>query len=84
MLLWLYEGGESMGKDDNSGGRNVYNRTAEPMLVSLSDSYSEDNTISVGDSRYSSYPAYTVYWLLLSIDYCLKEKVNYFVLRRIF
>jgi len=60
----LYWGGESMGDGDDdgcSGGRDVYNRRAEPMLVSLSDSYSEDDAISVGDSRYSSYSAYTVY-----------------------
>ena len=49
-----------MGKDDNSGGRNVYNRRAEPMLVSLSDLYSDDEAILVSDSRYSSYPAYIV------------------------
>jgi len=39
----------------------VHNRRAEPMLVSLSDSYSEDDAISVGDSRHSSYSVYTVY-----------------------
>ena len=50
-----------MGNDVDGGGRDVYNGRAEPMLVSLSDSYSEDNAISVGDSRYSSYPAYTIY-----------------------
>ncbi len=43
------------------GGDNVYNGRAEPMLVSLSDSYSEDDAILVGDSWYSSYPAYTIY-----------------------
>ena len=43
------------------GGEDVYRERAEPVLVLLSDSYSEDDTISVGDSRYSSYPAYTVY-----------------------
>jgi len=32
----------------------VYKGKAEPMLVSLSDSYSEDNSISLGDSRPSS------------------------------
>ena len=49
--------------DDGCGGdgKDVYTGRAEPMLVSLSDSYSEDDAISVGDSRYSSYPAYTVY-----------------------
>ena len=58
-------GGESIGiGDGESGGgdgRDVYTRRAEPMLVSLSDSYSEDDAISVGGSRYSSYSAYTVY-----------------------
>ena len=39
----------------------MYNSKAEPVLVSVSDSYSEDNAILVGDSRYFSYPAYTVY-----------------------
>ena len=62
----LYEGGESMGVGDDDGGDgdgddDVYNGRAEPVLVSLSDSYSEDNAILVGDSRYSSYPAYTIY-----------------------
>ena len=50
-----------MGVGDDDGGDDVYNRRAEPVLVSLSDSYSEDDAISVGDSRYSSYPAYTIY-----------------------
>ena len=43
------------------GGKEVCNGNAEPVLDSVSDSYSEDDIISVGDSRYSSYPAYTVY-----------------------
>jgi len=42
------------------GGDDVYNGRAEPVLVSLSDSYSVDE-ISVGCSRPSSCPAYTVY-----------------------
>ena len=57
--------GESIGKgDDNSsggssgGGDVVYKGSTEPMLVSLSDSYSDDE-ISVSDSRYSSCSAYT-------------------------
>ena len=37
----------------------MYNGRAEPMLVSLSDLYSDDEAISVSDSRYSSYPVYT-------------------------
>jgi len=57
-------GGESMGKgDDDSGGGDdecdfVYKGSVEPMLVSPSNSYSDDK-ISVSDSRYSSCPAYT-------------------------
>ena len=53
-----------VGDDDGGGGESgddVYSGRAEPVLVSLSDLYSEDDAISVGDSRYSSYPAYTVY-----------------------
>ena len=45
--------------DDDSGDGEVYRGRAKPVLVLLSDSYSEDNKISVCDSRYSSYPAYT-------------------------
>ena len=36
-------------------------KRTDPMLDSVSDSYSEDEEISVGDSRHSSCPAYTVY-----------------------
>ena len=43
---------------DDGGGDDVYKGRVEPVLVSLSDSYSEDE-ISVSDSRYSSCPAYT-------------------------
>ena len=42
-----------MGEDD------IYNGKTEPALVSVSDLYSDDEAISVSDSRYSSYPAYT-------------------------
>jgi len=50
-----------MREDDNDcgGGRVVYKGRTEPMLVSLSDLYSDDEAISVSDSRYSSYPTYT-------------------------
>ena len=44
--------------DDGGGGKggdDVYNGRAEPVLVSLSDSYSDDEAISVSDSRSSSY-----------------------------
>jgi len=46
--------------DDGGGGDEVYSGKTEPALVSVSDSYSDDEAISVSDSRYSSYPAYTV------------------------
>ena len=38
----------------------MYKGKAKPVLVSVSDLYSDDKAISVSDSRYSSYPAYTV------------------------
>ena len=44
---------------DDGGGDDVYRGSAEPVLVLLSDLYSDDDKISVSDSRYSSYPAYT-------------------------
>ena len=54
-----------MGEDDDDrgggdGGDDVYRGRAEPMLVSLSDSYSKDDSISVYASRPSSCPAYTI------------------------
>jgi len=59
-------GGESIGdRDDNGGGGDggdddMYRKRAEPVLVLLSDSYSEDDSIFVCDSRSSSCPAYTI------------------------
>ena len=41
------------------GGDDVYRGRAEPVLDSVSDSYSEDELISICDSRPSSCPAYT-------------------------
>jgi len=41
------------------GGEDMYNGRAEPVLVSVSDLDSDDDAISVSDSRYSSYPGYT-------------------------
>ena len=55
-----------MGDDDGGGGdggEDVYNGNTEPALVSVSDSYSEDEEISICDSGPSSSPAYT------TIDY---------------
>ena len=51
------------GDDNNSGGdggEDVYKGKAEPVLVSLSDLYSEDDSILIDDSRPSSCPAYTL------------------------
>jgi len=45
---------------DDDGGDEVYSGRTEPVLVSVSDSYSDNEAISVSDSRYSSYLAYTV------------------------
>jgi len=61
----------------------VYSGKAKPMLVLLSDSYSEDKEISVCDSGPSSSPAYTI-TNYLSTDYYLNEIVNDLVLRRTF
>ena len=51
------------------GGEDVYSGNAEPVLDSVSDSYSEDEIILICDSRPSLSPAYIVtdyliYWLL--------------------
>ena len=52
-----YGGGESIG----GNGGDVYKGKTEPTLVSVSDSYSNDEEISVSDSGPSSSPAYTAY-----------------------
>jgi len=70
------------GGDDNGsggeGGGDVYKGSAEPMLVLLSNSYLEDNSISISDSRPSSSPTYT------ATNYCPKKSVYNFILRRTF
>ena len=63
----MYWGGELIGEGDDEGGggdsgEDVYNGKAEPVLVSLLDSYlDKDRIFLVGNSRSSSCPAYTVY-----------------------
>ena len=42
------------------GGDDVYKGSAEPVLDSVSDLYSEDEEISVCDSGLSSSPTYTI------------------------
>ena len=54
-------------------GGDVYNGRAEPVLVSLSDSYSEDEETSVCDSGLSASPAYTI-TDYLSTGYCPKKR----------
>jgi len=59
-------GGESIGDVNDEGGGggvggdDVYKGRTEPVLVLVSDSYSEDEIISICDSRPSSSPAYTI------------------------
>ena len=65
------------------GDGDVYNGRVEPVLVSLSDSYLEDEEISVCDSGPSSSPAYII-TDYLSAGYCPKEKVFNVVLRKMF
>ena len=63
-----------IGDDDGGGGDggdDVSKGKTEPALVSVSDSYSEDEIISVCGSRPSSSPAYTL-TDYLSTDYCPK------------
>jgi len=72
------EGGGGVGV----GGDDVYKGSTEPALVSVSDSYSKDKEISVGNSGPSSSPTYTLTDYLSG--YCPKENVNDFVLRRVF
>jgi len=76
-----------MGDVDDSGGGvvgdDVYSSKTKPVLVSVSDSYSKDEEISVCDSGPSSSPAYTI-TDYLSTGYCPNESVNDFDLRRSF
>ena len=68
------------GEDNSSGGEgsdDVNKGSMEPVLVSSSDSYS-DNKILVSDSKYSFCPIYT------DTDYCLKKNINNFGLRILF
>ena len=67
------------------GGDKIYSGNGkESVLTSLSDSYSELEAISVSISKLSSCP--TLYNLLATFttDYCSKEKVTDFGLRRLF
>ena len=67
------------GSGGGEGGDNIYKGRTEPALVLLSDLYSNDNSISVCDSRPSSCPTYTI-----TDYYCPNRMVNDFGLRRLF
>ena len=58
------------------GGGDVYSGKTEPVLVSVLDSYSEDEIISVCDSGPSSSPTYTI-TDYLSTDYCPKKCIRF-------
>ena len=62
----------------------MYKGKTEPALVSVSDSYSDDEAISISDSRYSSYPAYTATDYFYRLTTALKKGVNDFGLRKPF
>ena len=55
------------------GGEEVYSGNTKPALVSVSDSYSEDEIISVCGSGPSSSPTYTI-TDYLSTGYCPKKR----------
>ena len=73
-------GGESIGDIGDEGGGvgedDIYNGKTEPMLVSVSDSYSDDEAILVSDSRYSSYPAYTATDYFYQLTTALKKGIR--------
>ena len=64
-------------------GDNVYRGRAEPVLDSVSDSYSNDKIISVYDSGPSSSPTYTLLTTCL-LATALRKMINDFGLRRLF
>ena len=61
----------------------MYKSNAKPMLDSVSDLYSDNEIISVCDSRPSSSPTYTLLTTCL-LATALRKMVNDFVLRRTF
>ena len=85
----MYWGGESIGEGDDEGGggdggEDMYNGKTKPVLVSVLDSYSEDEAISISDSRYSSYLAYTATDYFYKLTTVLRKCVYNFDLRRSF
>jgi len=70
--------------DSNVDGKNVYKERAEPVLVSLSNSYSKLDSISVYVSRFFSSLVLHFLLTISSTNYYLRERVNNFGLRRPF
>jgi len=71
-----------MGEGDDDcgggvGGEDVYTGKAEPVLVSVLDLYSDEEAISVSDSRYSSYPAYTATDYFYRLTTALKKCIQF-------
>jgi len=74
-------GDDDGGGDD--GGDDVYRGRAEPVLDSVSDSYFNDEIISVCHSGLSSSPIYTLLTTCL-LATALRKMINDFGLRRPF
>ena len=75
-----------VGDDDcggGNGGDEVYRGRAKPVLDSVSDSYSDDEIISVCDSGLSSSPTYTLLTTCL-LATALRKMIHDFGLRRPF
>jgi len=56
----------------------------KPVLLSLSESYSELNAISVDASRYSFYSISHCLLTTYTTNYCPSENINSFDLRKLF
>ena len=66
------------------GGDDIYKEIVEPMLVSLSDSYFELDSISVHVSWLFSSSISHFLLTIFFTDCYLKKRVNNFCLRRLF
>jgi len=62
----------------------VYSGKTEPALVSVSDSYLDDEAILISDSRSSFYPAYTATDYFYRPITALRKDVYYVDLRKSF
>ena len=59
----------------------MYSGKTEPVLVSVSDSYSKNKIILICNSRHSSSPAYMI-TDYLSTNYCPKRRCKRFWLKK--